>query len=306
MQTIAWAYQVGLTTVHTIILEVCKVLWEVLSPVYLKPPQSSGEWIQIAEEYNRVWNFPFCVGALDGKHINIQAPAHSGSLYYNYKHTYSIVLLAACDADYNFTLIDVGAYGSQSDGGVFSESVFGEALRAGELNLPNDVCLPQGHVVSYTFVADAAFPLQKFIMRPYPGKHLTEKQRIFNYRLSRARRTIENAFGIMVARWRLLKQHICANVDNVDSFVKAIVCLHNYVKKENVNDYCPPEYVDTDDSLGTWRSECVPLKSVSRMASNNHTTQNKNVRNSFADYFTSPEGQLPWQLEYVRRGSEPV
>lgn len=88
-------------------------------------------------------------------------------------------------------------------------------------------------------------------MRPYPGKYLTDRQRIFNYRLSRARQIIENTFGILVARWRILKTTINAKVENIDNIVKAVVVLHNYCQSElsdseGTNIYCPSSYVDTD------------------------------------------------------------
>ena len=86
---------------------------------YLKVPSTEHEWREIAKDFEDRWNFPHCLGATDGKHINMQAPANSGSLYFNYKKSFSIILLAVCNGNYQFTMLDIGESGRQSDGGVF-------------------------------------------------------------------------------------------------------------------------------------------------------------------------------------------
>lgn len=75
------------------------------------------------------------------------------------------------------------------------------------LNVPADRPLPgaeQQGPVPVTIVGDAAFPLNRYLMRPFPGRHLGRWKKIFNYRLSRARMVLECAFGILAARWRVL------------------------------------------------------------------------------------------------------
>ena len=64
-------------------------------------------WLDIAIKFHNKWNFPHCLGAIDGKHI-IQAPPRSGSTFFNYKKSFSIVLLAVCNDNYEFTLPDIG------------------------------------------------------------------------------------------------------------------------------------------------------------------------------------------------------
>lgn len=304
MQSIAWKYHIGLTTVHKIVIETCKAIWSALNGEYLKSPNSTEMWLDIASGFEAQWNFPHCIGAVDGKHINVQAPKNSGSLYFNYKKTFSIVLLASCDSKYQFTMIDVGAYGSQSDGGVFKNSPFGCLLENNVLQVPEPKLLPGTNILHpYTIVADEAFPLKTYIMRPYPGKNLSVQHRIFNYRLCRARRVIENAFGILVNRWRLLRTTIVANEENVDAFVKAAVVLHNFSMEENIKTgqsfYCPKQFVDSDTTQGTWRDEVDPLNSVGRLAANRTSRNVYLVRDELARYFSSRQGEVPWQYEAI-------
>ena len=74
-------------------------------------PSTTAEWVEIADNFELLWQFPHCLGAIDGKHIKFQAPRSAGSFYYNYKKFNTFVLLAVCDAEYNFIYIDVGVNG---------------------------------------------------------------------------------------------------------------------------------------------------------------------------------------------------
>ncbi|KAJ8366785.1 hypothetical protein AAFF_G00342390 [Aldrovandia affinis] len=170
-RSIAYSYRVGITTVGYIIPEVATAIWECLVSEFMPVPKKE-DWMTIAEEFRQHWNFPNCLGSIDGKHVNIQAPSKSGSLYFNYKGTYSIVLLAVVDARYRFRVVDVGAYGRRSDGGTLASSKFGKALQNGRLDLPEDRLLPEAEHLGcqpHVFVADEAFPLQRHLMRPFPG-----------------------------------------------------------------------------------------------------------------------------------------
>ena len=70
-------------------------------------------------------------------HISIIAPSNSGTLFHNYKAFFSLIPMAACDAHYCFTPIDVGEYGSNNDSGFLWNSEIGKRFRDGEMNLPD-------------------------------------------------------------------------------------------------------------------------------------------------------------------------
>lgn len=188
--------------------ELCAVL---LAPIKNHRPR------EIAKGFETGRNFPHCVGNVDGKHGHIEALADSWSLYYNYKvlfmglqiyfntyHvleermkwrnirlfrvTYSIVLMAVVDSKSRFMATDAGAYGHQSDGGVFKASRIGQCLSQAALNCPPPNLLPSSHVIAASvFVGDEAFQLRSDFLRPCPGWYLSDYLKIFNYRLCRAR-----------------------------------------------------------------------------------------------------------------------
>lgn len=106
-------FRVGRSTTYEIIGEVCSLIWEVLSPIYLAW-KSADELKVIAHGFRARWNLPNCLGALDGKEIMIKTPPHSGSMFYNYKSYFSFKVLAISDAFLRFTWASIGDYGKQS------------------------------------------------------------------------------------------------------------------------------------------------------------------------------------------------
>lgn len=82
----------------------------------------------------------------------------------------------------------------------------------------------------YVVVGDEAFPLTTYLMKPFPGKNLSDEKLIFNYRLSRARRTSENAFGILTSRFQIYKKAMYTSPETVNTIIFATVVLHNYLR----------------------------------------------------------------------------
>ncbi|XP_054629886.1 uncharacterized protein LOC129179981 isoform X3 [Dunckerocampus dactyliophorus] len=107
---------------------------------------------------------------------------NSGNDYFNYKGTHSLVLMAVCHATYRFTMVDIGAYGSESDSGIFQECRFVRDLLLRNLELVPPANLPGSSVnVPHVFLGDGAFSLPHKLMRPFPGKNLDDAKRIYNY-----------------------------------------------------------------------------------------------------------------------------
>ncbi|GIY41781.1 nuclease harbi1-like protein [Caerostris darwini] len=228
---------------------------------------------------------------------DLMAPPNTGSQYHNYKGGFSIIFLACVDADYKFVLVDIGSEGHSSDGGIFRHSVIGQAIECNKINIPNSAALPSTKtVMPFVFVDVEAFPLKNYLMRPFPGNALSKESRNLNYRLSRARKSVENAFGIMVARFRIFRKPITASVETCKAIVTATVCLHNFLNLAAdamlplQMRYCPPGFSDTlspdgDTILGSWRQEKCALKTVGRFGSNMHTKSAAQLRENFIKKF---------------------
>nr|XP_029529879.1 uncharacterized protein LOC115137692 [Oncorhynchus nerka] len=269
-----------------IVPSVAQAIWDCLVGENMPVPKEE-DWRAIAAEFLERWNFPNCLGSIDGKHVVILAPPCSGSQFYNYKGTYSVVLLAVVDAIYCFRVVDVGAYGKGSDGGTLRDCLWpgtsGYIFRT--LDIPPPASLPGAEdlgPVPHVFVGDAAFPLR--LMRPYAGRllPLPKPVRIFNKQLSRL--VVECAFGILEARWRMYWRVLGLSPSNVNACVKATYVLYNYLRRS----FQEPLRME----MGTPNGH---LPDVTRAGANNAPRQALQVMEKLTTYFSSPAREVPWQ-----------
>jgi hypothetical protein len=249
------------------------------------PQPNKEKWLHISQGFQENSDFPNCIGAVDGKHIRIVKPLHSGSLYYNYKSYSSIQLLAICDANYCFIYVDIGDFGKNNNSSIYNNSVFNRKLRAGSLNIPDATFLPgkSDMKMPFVLVGDEAFAMTNAMLRPYGGKNLCENKRVFNYRLSRARRFIECSFGILTNKWRIFHRPLNVNIDMVVDIVKACVVLHNFVRVRDGY-----SHQDTLSYTGLLDNDEV----TTGFSGGTGPTM---IREYFTRYFVE-EGKLPWQL----------
>lgn len=180
------------------------------------------------------------------------------------------------------------------------------ALENNTISLPSEFYLPHTNVaLPFALVGDEGFPLKKYLMRPYARRNLVDnQQRIFNYRLSRARRIIENVFGILVARWQIFQGLICCKLQTAEVIVQAACCLHNFIISTNSNNrYMQEDFIDREDSdgkliEGNWRnliSQHPAINRMGRVGANIGSIAAMRQRDTLAQYFVSDEGSIPWQ-----------
>ena len=127
-RSLEYQFRISKKAISYIVQDVSLAIIKTLGKEYLKTPNTTEEWINIAEKFYYRWNFPNGVGGVDGKHIVLQQPKNSGSHYRTYKGSDSIILMGMIGPEYEFLFVDVGMNGRNSDGGNWSQSPLKSAL----------------------------------------------------------------------------------------------------------------------------------------------------------------------------------
>lgn len=199
--------------------------------------------------------------------------------------------MAIADADYRFIYVDIGAYGKDCDSSILQQTVFWKKVKENKLHIPPPAPLGEANdadPLPYVFIGDEAFPQSTYLLRPYGRRtDLDVKKKIFNYRLCRARRYVECAFGILSNKWRIFHRAINVSKEFAKDIVKASVVLHNLVRDRD--GYRPQDLYVTKDLRDLPRAIITPRGG--RRAND--------IRDDFSTYFVSATGSLPWQTSKI-------
>lgn len=214
--------------------------------------------------------------------------------------TFILVLLGIADANVRFISLDFGSPGSQSEGGTFKDGKLKDTCKS-DIFSPAFELHNCGISLPYFSLGDDAFALDVILMKPFPHRSAMGDEKIFNYRLSRARRIVENAFGLLCAKFRVLLKTLELDVSNAMQVVRACLALHNFLLTRKDQFYSPSGFLDTEDDPGNvipgkWRDNiygdvCTLRPDPSTRPS---TARARDVHDNLKEYFFG-EGAVHFQ-----------
>ena len=272
-RTISALFGLGISTVCEIVHKTCWVISEHLLPRHVKIP-TEDRLKEIVREFEVLWGFPQTVGAIDGTHIPILKPVECPSDYYNRKGFYSVIIQGVVDSHGLFIDVNIGWPGKVHDARVLVNSKFYNKCNSGNCfpnwkKRINDVDVP------LVVLGDPAYPLSSWLMKPFSDTgSLTTEQQHYNYRQSRARMVVENAYGQLKGRWRcLLKRMDYYAIQYTIDVVATCVVLHNICERNG--DRCDPEWIHQESQIDD---------TVNPPVVGTSTASGANIRNAIKQY----------------------
>ncbi len=166
--SLMYSFWVASNTISLIIRKVCSTIIDEFSAEVLDCLMSPQEWKRVSDQFADRWQMYHANRTIDGNHMPIKCPEKSGSLFYNYKVFYSIILLALVDEDYMFLWVDVGQNRSSSDAQIFNQCELKEAIKDGTIGFPPDDPLSDDdRPIPYFILGDDVFALKTWLMKPF-------------------------------------------------------------------------------------------------------------------------------------------
>ena len=198
-----------------------------------------------------------------------------------------------------FIYVNIGAQGSANDAAVFNATSFAKKLAnvRNPLSIPRDACIPGTDItVPFMLVGDEAFPMKRYLLKPFNNRGMSPSERIFNYRLSRCRRCVENAFGVMSNRFRIYHHAMQLSPSRVEDFVLATCALHNYLVTKRIESQARDNDSEksSQEDFDNYRKD---IMHVSRTVGMHYNAGVKGIRDILATYFVGA-GQVYWQWKH--------
>ncbi|CAF2206379.1 unnamed protein product [Rotaria magnacalcarata] len=273
-------FGIGKSTANVIVHEFVDVVNEFLLPKFVQFPLSEEKLKECSQDFEAILGFPQCVGAVDGCHIPVSPPKEQAISYYNYKGWYSMVLFAVVDCRYRFIYTSVGSPGRNNDGYILQNSSLKAIL---DSNLFDKSCKELGGSrVPLCLMGDSAFPLTSHLLKPYPEHlELNEVQKNYNKIFCGARRVVENAFGRLKARFRIVYKRMECDINFATQIINTCVTLHNIC--EHYVDTITLEWLNRQGDDGRNQPHAVTT------AGNNGP--GKDIRDSIAKYLYEKDHQ---------------
>ncbi|CAF3068258.1 unnamed protein product [Rotaria sp. Silwood2] len=226
LRTIGHLFGIGKSSAAYVLHDFCSVIVEIYFYRLIKFPTRHYEIRETTSAFLTKYNYPMCLGAIDGTHIAVEPPIGEETDYYNYKKHHSIILLAVVESNLKFTYVNVGAPGRCNDAFVYGRSTLYEILQGldyAQYHLTINNTRIQPHII-----ADSAFPLSRNLMKPFIERiGMPPNQSLFNFRLSHCRSTVERAFGHLKNRFRSIHKKMEYNIEHIKIIIKATCVLHN-------------------------------------------------------------------------------
>ncbi|XP_055390197.1 putative nuclease HARBI1 [Condylostylus longicornis] len=240
-------------TAYHIFVKITRLIAKLKGKV-IKFPRSEAAQRQIIEgfENSRCRPLPNTIGCIDGMHIRISKPIKDPISFYNRKGFYSVLVQGVVDSQMKFIDAFVGYPGSCHDAAMWNASPLKEAITNGSIVVPLD-----NHLIG-----DGAYALQTYMMVPFKENgFLTECESKYNTALSSTRVFVEQAFGILKKKWRMLNHLELQNIKVSKTIIMASIVLHNIIidnERVTINDMCE---VETDaDAIDTAESSILDFQ----------------------------------------------
>ncbi|KAJ7303168.1 hypothetical protein JRQ81_012101 [Phrynocephalus forsythii] len=260
----------GISSIASVVIEFCLAMEHKL----LHKEVKLTDYHKVIAGFQRL-GFPNCIGAIDCTHIPIICPKVQQAQYFNHKSFHSVVLQAACDADGVFFSILAGHPGVAHDAQVFRSSLLCKQMEAGTFVPGNPLMHYGGVSIPPVLIADGAYPLCRWLMKPYPNP-ITERERNFNKVFNRCRNVVERAFRRLKSRFRRLSDRMAVHVQNINSVIAAAVILHNICERKN---HILPEGEGDSTSNEDFENDVPVVEDAGRVEG-----EGESVRNALADY----------------------